>query len=77
MNLGNWSPTFIEIVAAVTDARIDEHRGFGWHAGSYPALADVVNEECTAACNASFFRPENETVNPNRGTGRTHHFAGR
>ena len=33
----------IEIIAAINDARIDERRGFGWHAGIYPAFADSVN----------------------------------
>ena len=35
----------IEIIAAVNDARIDERRGFGWHAGTYPALVECVNGE--------------------------------
>jgi hypothetical protein len=33
----------IQIIAAVNDARIDERRGFGWHAGRYPGFGLVVN----------------------------------
>lgn len=33
----------MEIIAATNDARIDECRGFGWHAGTYPAGERPVN----------------------------------
>jgi hypothetical protein len=33
-----------EIIAAINDAQVDERRGFGWHAGTYPALIASVNE---------------------------------
>ncbi len=39
VNADQWlqeSPKFL---------RVDERRGFGWHAGSYPASAGGVNEE--------------------------------
>jgi hypothetical protein len=37
-------PELVQIIAAVDDARIDERRVFGWHAGSYPALSHRVND---------------------------------
>jgi hypothetical protein len=35
----------LEIIAAINNACIDERRGFGWHAGTYPVLSDAVNGE--------------------------------
>jgi hypothetical protein len=43
-SLGKFAE-LIEIVAAIDDARIDERRGFGWHAGSYPPSVARVNAE--------------------------------
>jgi hypothetical protein len=42
---GQRSTELLEIIAAVNDARIDERRGFGWHAGTYPGVAVRVNDE--------------------------------
>jgi hypothetical protein len=55
---------------------VERFRGFGWHARTYPGIAVRVNGESTVAFNDTFFRPENETANPNRGTGRPHHILG-
>jgi hypothetical protein len=41
---GRQIAQLIQIIATGNDVRIDERRGFGWHAGSYPALAGGVNQ---------------------------------
>jgi hypothetical protein len=33
----------VTLLTAINDARIDERRGFGWHAGSYPTRTLRVN----------------------------------
>ena len=35
----------IQIIGAINDARIDERRGFSWHAGIYSVLMRIVNED--------------------------------
>jgi hypothetical protein len=66
VNLGNWSPTLIEIITAANDARIDERRGFGWHAGTYPVIVAHVNGESAGQTTSCFAIHIIRPVNPTR-----------